>query len=82
VLCDNQPQFARFLIGDRCDIIEAALDEPCFGVDTILLPGCWVVLAAALALLAGNRVVFGLCEASAEVRERCALRAAKAAGGR
>jgi len=51
-------QFAKFLVGDHCDTIEKYLKEPCFGIQTRFLDGCWIIVAAATLLVLINQLIF------------------------
>jgi hypothetical protein len=65
------PQFAQFLVGDRCDFINPYLarffsglldgNPVCFGVDTTLLQGCWWLFSSCVLYLVVGQVVISVC---------------------
>ena len=71
--------FVRFVIGDRCDTINAVLrvlmdreldgDDKCFDVVTSLKPGCWVLGCAAVLFFAAGFVVIRKVARQAEAFE-------------
>jgi len=66
-------QFAQFLVGDRCDLIEKLLRERCFGVETKFLPGVWLIFTAALLLFISSRIIGWMSEKALSRRETRAL---------
>lgn len=72
-------QFAQFIIGNKCDMINKFLrtplangllhgDDKCFDVEATLKTGCWVLFAAcAIYVLVGSLVVRG-CHNALKVR--------------
>jgi len=67
--CVEIDKFALFLVGDRCDKLEQYTKEPCFGIETAFLPGCWVTVVAAAALFTVNQIVVRLCDQILRNRE-------------
>jgi hypothetical protein len=71
-------QFAQFIIGDKCDLINKLLkeyasavfpagEEPtCFDVHTVLLDGVWVLVAAFAAYFLISWYITHLCHAALE----------------
>ena len=67
-------QFATFIIGTRCDPINALLrryfdealehDDVCFSVETQLLHGCFVLIGAFLLYVVVSSITMRLCHAS------------------
>ncbi|GBG25388.1 Hypothetical Protein FCC1311_016062 [Hondaea fermentalgiana] len=67
--CIEINQFAVFLAGDHCDKLEEYTKEPCFGIQTTFLPGCWVTVVAAAALFTVNQFVVRMCDKILRDRE-------------
>ena len=73
-------QFAKFIIGDRCDLINRLLDQyakelfvdgpaTCFDVHTKLLRGCWILVGSFAAYFLVSALVMHLCNAALEPDE-------------
>ncbi|KAL6068024.1 LBP/BPI/CETP family, carboxy-terminal domain protein [Balamuthia mandrillaris] len=79
-------QFAEFIVGDKCELIDAITKqyfrgflhgEPatCFSVVATLRWGCWLLFAACLLYLVAGFLVMRLCHKIMEEREDKAYRA-------
>ena len=77
-------QFAKFIVGDRCDVINAFLrnnldhelhgDDVCFDVISTLASGCWVLFCAAVLSTACSVVVMQTCHSTLLERTRSLTR--------
>jgi len=64
-------QFAQFIIGDRCNLINEILrqhfdgalngDDKCFDVKTKLYTGCWLLFSGAIIYLLSAFIVMRAC---------------------
>jgi len=64
-------QFAQFLVGSRCDVVNPILgrlfgnvlgDNPvCFSVSTSLLQGCWWMFCSCVLYIIVGQIVISLC---------------------
>ena len=71
-------QFAKFLVGDRCDAINPILaeffsgildgDPTCFVVTTTLASGCWLMFSACVLYIFAGQIVITTCHALIEDR--------------
>lgn len=85
-------QFSRFMIGGRCDAIDAIVKEyldeevkgvdTCFDVRSVLEPGSWLLVMAAVTWLVVSQVVMRTCENALRRLERQAPSTAGAQEGR
>jgi len=83
-------QFAQFIIGGRCDLINEALialdkggvgasiglhgEDQCFDVMASLVTGCWILFSACIFYLSATYVVMRTCH-FALVQRRCPINA-------
>jgi len=71
-------QFAQFIIGNRCDLINKVLvkyaddmlhhDDKCFDVVATLNTGCWVLFAACVIYVVVGALVIRGCHKSLKAR--------------
>ena len=64
-------QFAKFLVGDKCDFINPIIEkyfsktleghDTCFEVQTYLSEGCWFFFAAAISFFIASFVILKVC---------------------